>query len=310
MKTLRDTHKGENGMKSSKDLKSAKRTPIGIIELETGPRAVYPMEDFFLNYTYNKPEHWEALRLTANIFIEDYQSKIEETMLATIKGAIKVITQYAFYTGAIKSSKSQDFKMDEDDDNVTFIEFQNRANTKPPIEFRAPEYLGLSLGHNRGKNITQMWIMAEDLESVMHNNPYSNYVLRDEVTNKVFPRTSNLVFISLKSLANENTVAGELARYLLGMEETPQNEAVKKIAATFSASFGKLKDDKEAKTHMTLREKYVDEGIEIGREEGREEGMTQKALQTAIKLLKRGLNPKEVAEDVELPLEMVENLSY
>ena len=278
--------------------KDTNRTPLGIIELETGPKEVYPMEDFFLNYTYNKPEHWEALRLTANIFIEDYQANIKETTLSPIKGAIKVITQYAFYTGAIKSSKNQDFKINESEDNITFLEFQNRATSTPPIEVRAPEYLGLSLGHNRGKSITQMWIMAEDLESVLHNNPYSNYVLKDEVTNKIFPRTSNLMFISLKSLSTKNTVAGELARYLLGLATPLKSEAVKKIAATFNSSLKELKDDKEAKTHMTLREKYV------------EEAMLEKAIQTAIRLLKRGFPPSQVAEDVDLPLETVESLAF
>jgi len=76
-------------------------------------------------------------------------------------------------------------------------------------------------------------------------------------------------------------VAGELARYLLGRVESPENEAIKKIAEAFNISLGILKEDKEAKTHMNVVDKYL--------AEGREQGMELKATQTAERLLKNGI---------------------
>ena len=41
------------------------RIPLGFIELDSGSKLVYALYDFFLNFTFNKKENWEDLRLRA-----------------------------------------------------------------------------------------------------------------------------------------------------------------------------------------------------------------------------------------------------
>ena len=37
------------------------KTPLGHVELDSGAIEIYPMNDFFLNFTYDNPENWESL---------------------------------------------------------------------------------------------------------------------------------------------------------------------------------------------------------------------------------------------------------
>jgi hypothetical protein len=57
-------HENKPGMKNA--------TPLGYINLPNGMKAIYPMNDIFLNFTFENPAHWEDLRLTVNLFIEAY----------------------------------------------------------------------------------------------------------------------------------------------------------------------------------------------------------------------------------------------
>ena len=41
------------------------RIPLGFIELDSGSKPIYALYDFFLNFTFNKKENWEDLRLRA-----------------------------------------------------------------------------------------------------------------------------------------------------------------------------------------------------------------------------------------------------
>ena len=41
------------------------RIPLGFIELNSGTKPVYALYDFFLNFTFEKKENWEDLRLIA-----------------------------------------------------------------------------------------------------------------------------------------------------------------------------------------------------------------------------------------------------
>jgi len=51
-------------------MSTKKMNPLGYLELPSGPKAIFPMNDIFLNYTFENPIHWEALRLIVNIIIE------------------------------------------------------------------------------------------------------------------------------------------------------------------------------------------------------------------------------------------------
>jgi len=80
-------------------------------------------------------------------------------------------------------TRDQDLKMTEKEDNATYIECQNDANTQPPIEIRSVVYFGLGIGHNKGKLTNQIWLLAEDVPSVLHGKTFARYVLKDEITN-------------------------------------------------------------------------------------------------------------------------------
>jgi len=80
---------------------------------------------------------------------------------------------------------------------LKYVEFQNKATSKPPIPDRAIEYFVLSIGNNPGKIVTQIWLLASDADSVLQEETFMNYILKDEATNKVFPNSSSIMFISL-----------------------------------------------------------------------------------------------------------------
>jgi len=60
--------------------------------------------------------------------------------------------------------------MVEDKGAVTYIEFQNKATTNPPIPVRSVEYFGLGIGHSKGKTANQIWLLAEDVGAVLVGN--------------------------------------------------------------------------------------------------------------------------------------------
>ena len=282
-------------------MKTNPRKPLGIINLESGPKEIYPTNDFFLNYLFNNPKRWEALRTIVNIYVSDYKLKdAPHTLLKTIDGEYTVTTQYKYYLGATQTSKSQDLKIE--DRNITFVEVQNRANTNPPIELRAIEYFGLSLGHNRGRDVTQIWILAEDVDSVLHGSAYANYVLKNEVTDAVYPVTTNLMFVSLRKLAANNNEAGELSKFLLGRDSSPKSNAVQSVVKLFDEGFNSFIEDKEAKINMSVLESYLLEG----RERGREEGMETKALEVIAEMFRDGFTIEQIAKYVKLPLGKIE----
>ncbi|MCL2841458.1 MAG: hypothetical protein FWE05_11900 [Defluviitaleaceae bacterium] len=127
-------------------MKNHERVPLGVLEINNVSKEIYPMNDYFLNYLFNNPESWEALRIIINILINKYKSFVPETRVKSVEGEIKVTTQYGFYTKITDKPKRQDLKVDSTD-GLTFVEVQNKASSKPPIELRAKEYFGLSLGH-------------------------------------------------------------------------------------------------------------------------------------------------------------------
>ena len=132
----------------------ATKTPLGVIELESGSMDIYALDDLFLNFTFEDEENWEEFRLMMNILLDEYRRLNPMTVATLIEGAIHIETQYKFYTNAKKKNKTrkQDFKSDELEMNrLKYVEFQNKATSKPPIPDRAFEYFVLSIGNNPGK---------------------------------------------------------------------------------------------------------------------------------------------------------------
>jgi len=268
----------------------AKNTyPIGYIELPNGSKPIFPMNDIFLNYTYDNPLHWETLRLKANIIIEAYRLCKPSTHLKPITGKIKVQTQFQYFLDKSNTTRQQDLKIVEDDTDETYLELQNRAKPDTPLDIRSVEYYGLGIGHSKGKLANQIWLLAEDVDTLLHGKTFTRYILLDEVTGKPHPSTSGILYVSLTQLAKENTLAGELALFLLGKIKDPAHEAVKQIAQTYQISFQSFQNEKEVPSMLTLEQR----GIEQGRAEGIVLGEVRLA-QEAQKLLEEGVDPIEI----------------
>jgi len=275
------------------------KMPLGVIELESGAMNIYAMNDFFLNFTFENEENWEAFRIMLNILLDAYRQTHPPTAITLIEGEIHIETQYKFYINADKKNKTraQDFKVDEKEHNrIHYVEFQNKSTTKPPIQDRALEYFVLGLGKNADKMVNQIWLLASDAEAVLQKETFMNYVLKDEATNKLFPHSSGILFISLTKLSQQNDVAGELASFLLGKLTTPQHGEVNQVINAFTSSFEQFKNDKEVKNSMSMADKWRDEAREEGWEEGWEQGLEQGLEQGAsriLSLIKSGLTPDE-----------------
>ena len=269
-------------------------TPLGYVELPNGSKAIYPMNDVFLNYTFEDAAHWEALRLSVNIFIDAYKKLKPDTKVQPVKGKTKVRTQFRHLLDTDgKTTRDQDIKMTEEDIADNYIEFQNRAKPDTPVEIRAVEYFGLGISHSKGKIANQMWILAEVVDSVLHGKTFTRYILKDEVTDKAHPGTSGIMYISLKKLSEEDSPAGELAAFLLGKITDPKYEDVKKIAETFNSSFDAFKSDKEVVRMLSLAERYEHDGMVKGKVKGVTIGASR-----MLELIKAGLSPDDALRKV------------
>ena len=166
----------------------ATKTPLGYIELENGLKEVHALNDLFLNFTFEKEEHWEEFRLMVNILLDEYIKENPTTIATLIEGKIYLETQYKFYINTQNKTRNQDFKLDEiERSRLKYVELQNKATTEPPIPERAMEYFVLGVGQGKGKIANQIWILASDAESVLQEETFMNYILKDETTNKVYP---------------------------------------------------------------------------------------------------------------------------
>ena len=261
--------------------------PLGYVELENGSKAIYPMNDIFLNYTFENASHWEALRLAINLLIDAYRQHQPSTKVRPIEGKIEVRTQFRYLLDVDgKTTRDQDIKITEGNDESTYIEFQNRANTQPPIEARSVEYFGLGIGRSRGKLSNQIWLLAEDVDTVLHGESFARYILKDEITGRMHPATSGIMYVSLAKHSQDNSPVGELAAFLLGKIAAPKSEIVKEVAATFNSSFDAFKSDKEAVKMLSLRER--------GWYEGLIEGEVNIANRVS-ELIEKGVDLKEIA---------------
>ena len=243
--------------------------PLGLVELPTGPYAVFPMNDIFLNYTFENEEYWETLRQIVNIVKKDFKSKFPHTVTKPITGKIKVRTQYKqFAKGGGKTPLSQDFQILEDSKDASFTEFQMQAVSKPIIEVRSVKYFGLGISQSSGGRADQIWFLGEDVESLLHGVPITNYILKDEATGNIHPETSSIMFVSLTELSKEKSQAGELALLLLGKLAGFMNKDVRKIAKMLKKGFEDFRNDKEALMLLSLEERKRLEGEAIGEARG------------------------------------------
>ena len=260
--------------------------PLGYVELPGGSLPIYPMNDIFLTFTFEDSAHWEALRLIVNIIVDAYKRENPDSYVTPIKGKIKVRTQFKYLLAADgKTTRDQDIKIIDNESDVNYVEFQNKAATTPPIEIRSVEYFGLGIGHSKGKNANQMWLLAEDVHSVLRGQTFTRYILKDEATNDIHPTTSGIMYVSLTKLSQEKNTAGELAAFLLGQASIPEDDDVRLISDAFETSFEEFKHNKEVSKMLTLAERYTDAG--------RVEGVNRLA-----ELIKSGLTLEEAMQKI------------
>ena len=280
------------------------KKPLGYIELPTGTKPIYMLNDIFLNYIFMKAHNWEKLRIIANIIIEDCKTRNpQETQhLQLILGKINVTTQYEYLLDPKNIIRTQDIRIDHiTQDKTTFLEFQNQAFPIKPIKVRALEYFGLSIGHSKGKIADQLWLLSENVPDLLHNEIFTTYTLVDNITNNPYPQSSSITFVSLTKLSQENTTAANLAKMLLGREYDTTNEIISSLSQDIEQEFSTFKEDKEIKTMMTVEERFRENAMA----EGVELGMMQGRLETAKKLLHLGLPLEQISEATDFSIEQL-----
>jgi hypothetical protein len=242
-----------------------------------------------------------------NIIIDAYLKENPDTKLELVKLKIKVRTQFKHFMNDANTTKIQDIKITEDEDeSATYVEFQIRVNPTNPIKERSVKYFALGISHSKGKYANQMWLLADDVPEVFHGKTFARYILKDEVTNKEHPEISGILYINLKKLSQQKSPAGELASFLLGNEIEIQNEPVKKITEAFNSSFESFKSDKEAIKVWSLAERYTNngymDGIEIGHTKGKLEGKRE-VIGELLELISKGIDPVEAMRRITEELE-------
>ena len=155
-----------------------------------------------------------------------------------------------------RANPRQDMKVAGE--QITYIEFQNKAKPEKPIKDRAIEYFGLGLGHSKGKIVSQVWLLAEDPEELISSEAFSNYLLQDIITGKRYPNDSGIMFVSLQTLTKLENKAGQLSRFLLGIDTEPTDKDIIAIKDSFNEEFSDFKVDKEASSIMTFEERVLD----------------------------------------------------
>jgi len=217
-----------------------------------------------------------------------------------------VQTQYTQLLEDGKTTRDQDMKMTEKRANTvsgfTYVEFQNRANTSPPIPIRGEEYFGLGIGHARGQTANQIWLLGEDVKTVLHGATFARYILKDEATGTAYPTKSGILYVSLSKLSQESGTVGELASCLLGKLANPSDERVKKIKAAINGGFEKFKIEKDVVNVLSFRERWRNEdlleGEAIGEAIGEARGKTLGANRLAA-LLREGLSLEDALKVIE-----------
>jgi len=188
---------------------------LGYISLETGKKAVTPLNDVFLNYTFVRKEYWETLREMTNILYSAYINIYPSTNLILIESEINIQTQYPYYRNADSSTpKRQDIRIDSEN-KVDYIEFQQTTHPDIPIEVRSIEYFGFSLTRGKDKYASNLWLLNGSITNLLQDNIFANNILVNEIDHYPHPNTSNVLYVDLKQLAQTSSQAGELAGILI-----------------------------------------------------------------------------------------------
>ena len=291
-------------IKKSKKIKK----PLGYITLrDNSKKPIYPTNDFFINYTYEKEENWMNLRTMVNIYLNAYAEKHKkQDGFHLVDENIKVKTQYMHFLNPETSQPAQDFKIDEvDSKNLTFVEIQDRTASKPPIPIRAHNYTHMAISKADEKaKISQIWFLGE-VNNALHGKgkAFSNFRWKDDVSGNYYPLEVNLMFISLPRLAKEKTVCGELSRFLLGEISDVTSEVLKPIADMLKQECEIFVKNEEVIESMTIVELRSAEAREIGIEMGREE--ERKQSKQIISQLKERKSPEDIADDLGVSLWLV-----
>ena len=266
------------------------------------------MRDLFLTHCFREKSNWGILKDILNIMLKEYMTRLPSTKASLIEDIAEVVTQYDYFLGKV-DKRTQDAKITESSGKKTFVEFQNRVNTKIPIYVRALQYfaLGHSLGCEGVSN--QVWFLAENDDKVLRGQVFKNYLLKDEENWDNYPNPSGILFISLKRLARDNSQAGELAALLLGENPAPTDDSVKEIADGFKKHFANFKKDKEVESAMTRLEEERVNAESVGEARGLALGEARKALEIARVLLEKGIPIDVIEVSTGLPRSRIEKLT-
>ena len=268
--------------------------PLGYVELPSGTKDIYPMHDIFLTHMFRQRKYWETLRTIINTVLVDYCQNAPTTTLKPIAKRLKrVETQYAYLLDKKNKTRNQDIKATQANDDVDYIEFQNRANTAIPIEVRSVEYYALGLVHGNGKATNQTWLLAEDEPSVLCGATYARYVLKEERTGALHPNISGILYVSLSKLSQRKDALGELVKFLLGVEVVPKSKKVQKVVESFNNGFQIFKEDKDVKKMLSLHERGFLDGVAQGVAQGEAKGKAE-ILQKALELQQSGTSAEDI----------------
>ena len=242
-------------------MENEKEDLLGFLVLETGLLLVSPMNDVFVNYTYERKANWEQLRKLVNIFYKAYIEICKNTQIEPIEGISDVETQFAWFKDPKNSTpKRQDVRI-ESVKKVDFLEVQNDNSPDPPISKRSTDYYGFALARGSDKQQSSIWLINGSVSELLDGEIFANYVLMNEKSHRRHPNASNILYVDLNKLAQEDSQAGELARVLIGEESEPIDDEVKEILYGLRQSFKDFKEDKEVKNIMSRDEQKEKQGI-------------------------------------------------
>jgi hypothetical protein len=255
-----------------------------------GAKAIFPMNDIFLNFAFEAEENWGLLQDYVNDIITAYREVYPQTSLQPIEDEIKVRTQWKHLLDKNGQTNNQDIVIEETAKD-TYVEFQIRAYPDIPLPTRAISYFGLGISRGKGREANQIWLLAEHIPELLGDSTFKRYILKAEDGDNIHPGTSGILYVSLQKLAQCKTKAGSAARVMLGKSSAEDKEIAKPLYEGLQRIFEKFKEQKELANMMTFAERWHAEG----RAEGMEKGMVT-GVQKLMELIKSGMSPDEAAQ--------------
>jgi hypothetical protein len=136
--------------------------------------------------------------------------------------------------------------------------------------------------------------------------------MKEENTGAYYPRDINIMFISLQRLSEENTLCGELSKFLLGTTTATgelSNE-LKPITEMFKREYTIFKENEEVVQSMTILEERLEEGKELGRAEAEAAFKVnlEALLISKIKKKAKSFELKQFADDLGISHERLDEL--